>query len=83
MKRFYCNGKKGYCDRGNEANINCKDCEFANGTGGNVVDVPCKYCNIPIYIKLNGEYLELPNNVCPMCGEKVEFGLKGKDNEDD
>ena len=34
----------------------------------------CKYCSIPIYIKVNGEYIELPNNVCPMCGEKVEFG---------
>ena len=37
----------------------------------------CKYCQEPIYIKSKtGEYLELPNNVCPMCGEKVEFGLK-------
>ena len=40
MKRFYCNGKKGYCNRGNDNIIDCKDCEFANGTGGNVVDVP-------------------------------------------
>lgn len=39
----------------------------------------CKYCNIPIFIKgNNGEYLELPNNICPMCGEKVEVGLKEK-----
>jgi hypothetical protein len=22
MKRFYCNGKKGYCDRGNKKGIN-------------------------------------------------------------
>ena len=28
MKRYYCNGKKGYCDR------------FTNGTGGEVVDCP-------------------------------------------
>ena len=80
MKRFYCNGKKGYCNRGNDNNIDCKDCEFANGTGGNVVDVPdkvCKYCNIPIYIKgNNGEYLELPNNVCPMWGEEIPFAPK-------
>lgn len=40
MKRFYCNGKKGYCDRGNDNNINCKDCEFVNDTGGDVIDVP-------------------------------------------
>lgn len=39
MKKFYCNGKKGYCDRGND-NIDCKDCEFANGTGGDIVDIP-------------------------------------------
>lgn len=36
----------------------------------------CKYCSVPIYIKVNSEYLELPNNFCPMCGEKVEVGLK-------
>lgn len=40
MKRYYCNGKKGYCDRGNDKNISCQDCEFANGTGGEIVDVP-------------------------------------------
>lgn len=39
-KRFYCNGKKGYCDRGNDYNINCTGCEFVNDTGGDVVDVP-------------------------------------------
>ena len=42
----------------------------------------CKYCNIPIYIRVNGEYIELPNNYCPMCGEKVEFGLKEGNNGD-
>ena len=41
----------------------------------------CKYCSVPIYIKVNGEYIELPNNFCPMCGEKVEFGLKEKEIE--
>jgi hypothetical protein len=40
MKRYYCNGKKGYCDRGNDNNIDCRDCEFANGTGGEEVDIP-------------------------------------------
>jgi hypothetical protein len=40
MKRFYCKGKKGYCDRGNDDTIDCKDCEFANGTGGEIVDAP-------------------------------------------
>lgn len=39
-------------------------------------DNKCKFCDIPIYINVNGDYLELPNNICPMCGEKVEFGLK-------
>lgn len=43
----------------------------------------CKYCSVPIFIKgINGEYLELPNNICPMCGEKVEFGLKEKEIEE-
>lgn len=37
----------------------------------------CKYCEVPIYIKsIKGDYLELPNNVCPMCGEKIEFAPK-------
>jgi hypothetical protein len=40
MKRFLCNGKKGYCDRGNDNKIDCSACEFASGTGGEVVDCP-------------------------------------------
>lgn len=39
MKRFYCNGKKGYCDRGNDANVECFNCEFGNGEGGKEVEV--------------------------------------------
>jgi hypothetical protein len=38
MKRYYCNGKKGFCDRGNDGNIDCSGCEFTDGTGGNVVE---------------------------------------------
>ena len=40
MKRFYCNGKKGYCDRGNDANVKCFNCEFGNGEGGKEVEIP-------------------------------------------
>lgn len=40
MTRFFCNGKNGYCDRGNDKNIDCTSCEFANGTGGEYVDCP-------------------------------------------
>lgn len=40
MKRYYCNGKKGYCDRGNDNDIDCTACEFANGDGGEIVDCP-------------------------------------------
>ena len=40
MKRYFCNGKKGYCDRGNDNKIDCSACEFADGTGGKVVDCP-------------------------------------------
>lgn len=40
MKRFYCNGKNGYCDRGNDANVTCFNCEFGNGEGGKEVEVP-------------------------------------------
>lgn len=40
MKRYFCNGKKGYCDRGNDNKIDCSACEFADGTGGEVVDCP-------------------------------------------
>ncbi len=40
MKRYFCNGKKGYCDRGNDNKIDCTACEFASGTGGEIVDCP-------------------------------------------
>lgn len=43
MKRYFCNGKKGYCDRGNDNKIDCSACEFADGTGGKIVD--CPYTN--------------------------------------
>lgn len=40
MKRYFCNGKKGYCDRGNDNKIDCTACEFADGRGGKIVDCP-------------------------------------------
>ena len=40
MKRYMCNGKKGYCDRGNDNKIDCTACEFADGRGGEIVDCP-------------------------------------------
>ena len=66
MKRFYCNGKKGYCDRGNDCNIDCKDCEFANGTGGDVVDV-----SDTVYEKIKAMSIE-EYDYCPYCGAKMD-----------
>lgn len=48
MGRYYCNGKKGYCDRfvgnvQNAENIDCKDCEYADGTGGEYKDIVTNY----------------------------------------
>ena len=40
MKRYFCNGKKGYCDRGNDNEIDCTSCEFVDGTGGEFVECP-------------------------------------------
>lgn len=40
MKRFFCNGKKDYCNRGNDDEIDCTFCEFTNGRGGKLVDCP-------------------------------------------
>ena len=38
MKKYYCNGKKGFCDK---PNINmCSFCEFTNGEGGKEVEIP-------------------------------------------
>lgn len=47
MKRFYCSGKKGYCDH-----ILCEDCEYYDGSGGMEIEMPadvvevvrCKDC---------------------------------------
>jgi hypothetical protein len=51
MGRYYCNGKKGYCDRfygnvQNAENIDCKDCEYADGTGGEYKDIVTNYDRI-------------------------------------
>jgi dUTP pyrophosphatase len=35
MKKFYCNGKRGFCD-----DANCECCEFENGEGGGYIEVP-------------------------------------------
>ena len=43
MKRFFCNGKKDFCD----VTILCADCGFANNTGGRYVESalkPCPFC---------------------------------------
>ena len=38
MKKYYCNGKKSFCDK---PNINmCSFCEFTNGEGGKEVEIP-------------------------------------------
>ena len=38
MQRFYCNGKKGYCERGNDGKALCNGCEHFNEGGGIIVD---------------------------------------------
>lgn len=45
----------------------------------------CRYCKEAVYIKSktkDGEYLWLPTNYCPMCGEKVDVGLKEHTDKD-
>ena len=34
MKKFYCNGKQGFCDEKQPTSGDCSVCEFENGTGG-------------------------------------------------
>lgn len=51
MGKYYCNGKKGYCDRfvgniQNAENIDCKDCEYADGSGGEYKDTVTNYDHI-------------------------------------
>lgn len=66
MKRFYCNGKKGYCDRGNDANVECFNCEFGNGEGGKEVEVPVvkrftfPRCRVPLCDNGNFKTCDLP-----------------------
>lgn len=38
MKQFYCNGKKGICDKEGERK-ECIGCPFVDGTGGEYIDV--------------------------------------------
>jgi hypothetical protein len=39
MKKFYCNGKKGYCDICYDKENNCVDCEFFTAEGGKETEV--------------------------------------------
>lgn len=40
-KKFFCKGKKGYCDRYDGVTaIRCDDCDFMDGTGGEYVEAP-------------------------------------------
>lgn len=36
MKKFFCNGKKGFC----HDNDNCANCEFCDNSGGEYKEVP-------------------------------------------
>ena len=47
MKKYYCNGKKGFCDRYNgEAEPNCMGCIHGDGTGGEVIENITNYDRI-------------------------------------
>ena len=37
MRKFYCNGKRGFCDAGDNE---CDNCEFVNNEGGEFREVP-------------------------------------------
>ena len=37
MKRYYCNGKKGYCKRSSDGEARCGGCKYADGSGGMMI----------------------------------------------
>lgn len=39
MKRFYCNGKKNFCDE-DMSTWGCDDCDYFDGEFGEWIDVP-------------------------------------------
>lgn len=44
MMKYYCNGKKGFCPEYKGVNVPwCKDCSYADGSGGNVVNNVTNY----------------------------------------
>ena len=47
MEKYYCNGKKGFCDSYNgEITANCCDCEHHDSTGGKVIEFVTNYDRI-------------------------------------
>ena len=85
MKRYFCNGKKGYCDRGNDNKIDCTACEFADGRGGKIVDCPdTNYERIKaMSIDEMAVFIIKQTNHCDFCSRKnshtcvdVEGGCK-------
>lgn len=44
MNKFYCNGKKGFCDSyDGDITANCYDCIHHDETGGKVVEIVTRY----------------------------------------
>ena len=64
MKRFYCNAKKDYCEKGI-----CGSCEKYDGTGGNYIEVdenrkPTNFDRITESLESLAEYIER-SQLCP------------------
>lgn len=89
MSKFYCNGKKDFCHKGDNNCVVCDDCECFNGEGGSVVvgkevKVICPKCGNEMTYKNYWSWIwHTPFHwfgkrkaKCTKCGEVLYMGRK-------
>ena len=73
MRKYYCNGKKGFCDRYNgETEPSCIACIHGDGTGGEVIE------NITNYDRIRNMSVEEMASFFEKIQADVQFDNKSK-----
>ena len=77
MNKYYCNGKKGFCHKGDNGNADCTDCEYFNGKGGKIVETESTETELTEIELTDMDKWVITENgcviTCPKCGERLEL----------
>ena len=72
MSKFYCNGKKDFCHKGNDDNVDCGDCKYFSDDGGQIVETELTEAELTDITKwvISEKGCVI---TCPKCGERLEL----------